>query len=95
MRPFVSPTRTRLGFVGDTARALTVPPSWVLAWVQLDAPFTVRQTKRPPVHNLWESLGSIMKGVMKRPESLMPLVGLEKLAPPLVDFLIAQPWNSA
>src|SRR5215469_5411076 len=92
INPSLKPATAIFAFEGATARELTLPLPGVtaLAWVQLDAPFVVRQRKKPPVHRRCEFDGSIMKGAIKRKSfvlSVIPDVALLKDGVPgFVDF---------
>src|SRR5262245_21129592 len=86
MKPSAIPTSARFESVSAMAMALTwvEPAVIVLARNHLAAPLSVRQIKSPPVHNRRGSLGSITKGVINKPPSLIPAVASPNVPPPSV-----------
>src|SRR3990172_7237453 len=90
--PLLKPARTRLESVGATAMALTFCAKATPARVHRPAESLVRQILLPPVHSREDVLGSMMKGEIKRPVSLvMPFWASTKFAPPSLDFRMERP----
>src|SRR5262249_37983707 len=97
MYPSAIPARARFESVGAMAMALTwvVPGVSELARNHRAAPLSVRQMKSPPVHKRRGSLGSIAKGVMNNPPSLIPAVASPNVAPPSVLLTNVMPGKEA